>query len=231
MGHPLPVPFYASSSCGGGSGGGRRRASCAAQRVDDDGGGGNDRGSDRNIFIRSWRSSRSKMDRHTEDTADDGFTSITWDSPPGNASSPPPNDPMTSPGFQQPGHSALPEHPHQAPPGHAMDDPVREGQHSQPQWRGRWMQIEIRDPVKEHEGTKDSYVSYCVKTRVRFGVSGSFAPLDRILMATISTIRCADKRYRLSISPSCSSETFPRLCLPQRTPRQSVPCVRRTSHT
>jgi hypothetical protein len=48
------------------------------------------------------------------------------------------------------------------------------------------MQIEIRDPVKEHEGTKDSYVSYCVKTRVRFGVSGSFAPLDRILMATIA---------------------------------------------
>jgi len=27
------------------------------------------------------------------------------------------------------------------------------------------MLIEIRDPVKEHEGTKDSYVSYCVKTR------------------------------------------------------------------
>ncbi len=47
-----------------------------------------------------------------------------------------------------------------------MEDPVREGAGSTPNWKGRWMEIEIRDPVKEHEGSKDSYVSYCVKTRV-----------------------------------------------------------------
>jgi sorting nexin-4 len=110
------------------------------------------------------------MDRHTEDTADDGFTSITWDSPPQNATSPI-QDPITSAGYQLPRQDAASDHPHHAPPGHAMDDPVREGDHSLPHWRGRWMHVEIRDPVKEHEGTKDSYVSYCVKTRVcgRFG--------------------------------------------------------------
>lgn len=28
------------------------------------------------------------------------------------------------------------------------------------------MSIEVRDPVKEHEGSKDMYVSYAVKTQV-----------------------------------------------------------------
>lgn len=33
-------------------------------------------------------------------------------------------------------------------------------------WSGRWMSIEVRDPVKEHEGSKDMFVSYAVKTKV-----------------------------------------------------------------
>lgn len=33
-------------------------------------------------------------------------------------------------------------------------------------WGGRWMSIEVRDPVKEHEGSKDMFVSYAVRTRV-----------------------------------------------------------------
>lgn len=33
-------------------------------------------------------------------------------------------------------------------------------------WGGRWMRIEVRDPVKEHEGSKDMYVSYAVRTTV-----------------------------------------------------------------
>ena len=33
-------------------------------------------------------------------------------------------------------------------------------------WGGRWMVVEVRDPVKEHEGSKDMYVSYAVKTTV-----------------------------------------------------------------
>jgi sorting nexin-4 len=37
-------------------------------------------------------------------------------------------------------------------------------------WRGRWMSIEVRDPMKEHEGSKDMFVSYAVRTKVSGGV-------------------------------------------------------------
>jgi sorting nexin-4 len=30
------------------------------------------------------------------------------------------------------------------------------------------MSIEVRDPVKEHEGSKDMFVSYAVRTKVCF---------------------------------------------------------------
>ncbi|WVQ93432.1 sorting nexin-4 [Kwoniella sp. CBS 9459] len=33
------------------------------------------------------------------------------------------------------------------------------------EWNGKWMSIEVREPVKEHEGSKDMYVSYAVKTQ------------------------------------------------------------------
>lgn len=33
-------------------------------------------------------------------------------------------------------------------------------------WGGRWMSVQVSDPVKEHEGSKDMYVSYAVKTQV-----------------------------------------------------------------
>ena len=45
-------------------------------------------------------------------------------------------------------------------------------------WGGRWMSIEVRDPVKEHEGSKDMFVSYAVRTKV----SGSFLPRSSIQM-------------------------------------------------
>lgn len=35
------------------------------------------------------------------------------------------------------------------------------------EWDGRWMTIDVKDPVKEHEGSKDMFVSYAVQTRVR----------------------------------------------------------------
>lgn len=34
------------------------------------------------------------------------------------------------------------------------------------EWGGRWMSIEVKDPVKEHEGSKDMFVSYAVRTKV-----------------------------------------------------------------
>lgn len=36
---------------------------------------------------------------------------------------------------------------------------------------GKWMSIEVRDPVKEHEGSKDMYVSYAVRTKVSAVIS------------------------------------------------------------
>ncbi|ODN76660.1 sorting nexin-4 [Cryptococcus amylolentus CBS 6039] len=31
-------------------------------------------------------------------------------------------------------------------------------------WNGRWMKVDVREPFKEHEGSKDMYVSYAVHT-------------------------------------------------------------------
>ncbi|ORY24374.1 hypothetical protein BCR39DRAFT_472405 [Naematelia encephala] len=40
------------------------------------------------------------------------------------------------------------------------------GQNVDPnEWGGKWMSIEVRDPVKEHEGSKDMFVSYAVRTQ------------------------------------------------------------------
>ena len=36
------------------------------------------------------------------------------------------------------------------------------------EWGGKWMAIDVKDPVKEHEGSKDMFVSYAVRTRVCF---------------------------------------------------------------
>lgn len=38
------------------------------------------------------------------------------------------------------------------------------------EWGGKWMSIEVRDPVKEHEGSKDMFVSYAVRTKVGPGL-------------------------------------------------------------
>lgn len=40
------------------------------------------------------------------------------------------------------------------------------GQVDPSEWGGKWMAIDVRDPVKEHEGSKDMFVSYAVRTRV-----------------------------------------------------------------
>lgn len=40
------------------------------------------------------------------------------------------------------------------------------GQVDPAEWGGKWMAIDVRDPVKEHEGSKDMFVSYAVRTRV-----------------------------------------------------------------
>lgn len=55
-------------------------------------------------------------------------------------------------------------------------------------FNGKWMSIEVRDPVKEHEGSKDMYVSYAVRTKVSnltgsgLGLIGR--PICRIIQIT-----------------------------------------------
>lgn len=34
------------------------------------------------------------------------------------------------------------------------------------EWGNRWMVVVVSDPVKEHEGSKDMFVSYAVRTKV-----------------------------------------------------------------
>ena len=46
-------------------------------------------------------------------------------------------------------------------------------------WGGRWMGIDVRDPVKEHEGSKDMFVSYAVRTKVSLPVARARASVHR----------------------------------------------------
>ncbi|KAJ9114436.1 intercellular trafficking and secretion [Naganishia adeliensis] len=98
-----------------------------------------------------------------EERADDGFTSITWDQPPNSHHAP-------AGIFTNNERPPLPESVPssvdraEARPG-AMEGASREGEHTMPSWGGKWMAIEVREPTKEHEGSKEMHVSYAVRTR------------------------------------------------------------------
>jgi sorting nexin-4 len=99
-----------------------------------------------------------------EDHADDGFTSITWDQPPTSR-----HDPI---GVYA--NNERPPLPESVPSSvdraenrpMAMEGASREGEHSMPNWGGKWMAIQVREPIKEHEGSKEMFVSYAVRTTV-----------------------------------------------------------------
>jgi sorting nexin-4 len=82
------------------------------------------------------------------------------------------------------------------------------------EWGGRWMVIEVKDPVKEHEGSKDMFVSYAVRTRVR-ALSGGTDGLDKC-------------RQLCPICRGCETP-FPGLCVLKGTPSQGVPGEYRTT--
>lgn len=99
-----------------------------------------------------------------EDHADDGFTSITWDQPPTSQ-----HDPI---GVYA--NNERPPLPESVPSSvdraenrpMAMEGASREGEHTMPNWGGKWMAIQVREPTKEHEGSKEMFVSYAVRTTV-----------------------------------------------------------------
>lgn len=99
-----------------------------------------------------------------EESADDGFTSITWDQPPTSHHAPPG---VFTNNERPPLPESVPssvDRADQRPM--AMEGASREGEHTMPSWGGKWMAVEVREPTKEHEGTKEMYVSYAVRTRV-----------------------------------------------------------------
>lgn len=111
-------------------------------------------------FAKPLQRAMSGQDEHI----DDGFTSITWDQPPTSHHAPAgifAND------ERPPLPESVPSSVDRAESRPmAMEGASREGEHSVPSWGGKWMAIEVREPVKEHEGSKEMYVSYAVRTRV-----------------------------------------------------------------
>lgn len=80
---------------------------------------------------------------------DDVFDSVTWESPsPGAFDALSDNEPesSTGPGYRQEGGQ----------PSQGNDEP---------KWEG-YLQIQVSDPIKELEGTKDTYISYLVSGKV-----------------------------------------------------------------
>ncbi|KAK4683671.1 sorting nexin-4, partial [Tremellales sp. Uapishka_1] len=108
---------------------------------------------------------------------EDGFHSIAWDDAPPRSGftdiSAPSVDEEDEDGFDT--ISAISPSPVDAvaPTSAAIDERNRlrearregDAEVGAAEWGGRWMGIEVRDPTKEHEGSKDMFVSYAVKTR------------------------------------------------------------------
>ncbi|KAK8861583.1 sorting nexin-4 [Kwoniella newhampshirensis] len=99
---------------------------------------------------------------------EDGFHSIAWDDAPAH--------PVTSPFSEDDQEGFETISPTSPPRGESVAStstapattPRKERQGSveadHAAWGGRWMSVEVREPVKEHEGSKDMFVSYAVKT-------------------------------------------------------------------
>ncbi|OWZ32774.1 sorting nexin-4 [Cryptococcus neoformans] len=112
----------------------------------------------------------------------DGFHSIAWDDAPSSnppLSGPSPSQSPFEEGFESisPSSAQLPiseqyegyDNPKAGGAGEvavALDRRERLGGHEVDGsiWNGKWMDVQVREPAKEHEGSKDMYVSYAVKT-------------------------------------------------------------------
>ena len=124
---------------------------------------------------------------------EDGFHSIAWDDAPTrpvlhdvSASSPLSED---GEGFENISSSSPPPVESVASTSTAQD--VRgsrknaSGEILAAEWAGRWMDIEVKDPVKEHEGNKDMFVSYAVRTKVGGSTSSQTCGAEIYITRTI----------------------------------------------
>lgn len=87
------------------------------------------------------------------------FDSVLWDTPQAS-------------GYDASDNTQRPE-PSSSGPGFRQDSSAPSNEH--PKWEG-YLDVEVKDPVKELENTKDAYVSYLVVGRVR--APHSFSYLD-----------------------------------------------------
>lgn len=81
------------------------------------------------------------------------------------------------------------------------------------EWDGRWMVIQVKDPVREHEGSKDQYVSYAVRTHVRLGLSLIVGLIvDQLVQLLRSTHRCQKTVSRFQLSTRTPGEELSSVC-------------------
>ena len=95
------------------------------------------------------------------DPLDEEFTSVTWDNKPSH--SPEVHPHSTLHGITSADPNAVLQA--EAKP-YALEGAQREGEGTMPRWAGRWMTIDVSEPSKEMEGTKEVHISYAVRTRV-----------------------------------------------------------------
>lgn len=86
---------------------------------------------------------------------DEIFDSVTWDTP--------------SPG----GYDAIIDEGHKKAesstgPGYRQEGGQIQTASDEPKWEG-YLEVEVKDPIRELEGTKDTYISYLVCGQVRSG--------------------------------------------------------------
>jgi hypothetical protein len=95
------------------------------------------------------------------DPLDEEFTSVTWDNKPSRDAGEHPHS--TLHGVTSADPSAVLQA--EAKPW-ALEGAQREGEGTMPRWAGRWMKVDVSEPSKEMEGTKEVHISYAVRTRV-----------------------------------------------------------------
>ena len=104
---------------------------------------------------------------------DDVFDSVTWETPSPRA------------------FDALSDNDHEAEtstgPGYRQEGGLPPQGNDEPKWEG-YLQIQVSDPIKELEGTKDTYISYLVSGKVHLGLSyGAVVALTMGLETNLST--------------------------------------------
>ena len=142
---------------------------------------------------------------------DDVFDSVTWETP---ASEPvrDPYDPNFQPSSAPPSTSTPVA---SNGPGYRQSmDATGDADASTPKWGG-YLLVQVKDPVKELDGTKDVFISYLVEARVSGLVPNILA------LAYIPP----DKPTNFHANQSFCSTKIPRFCLFTRTPCSRLPSL------